>query len=165
MTRGVRELRKKDSEGLRLENFRQIACDGFADSSMRTSQAMAWYKGHLFVGTGRGYLRPLGRSAQALEARPGLSRLTERLQGQSSRSQEAGTQIWRLDPRTDEWKQVYVTPWVVGTDGREHPRDRSARARAIFKGKSDPELALYFGVGSLEGQATLIRSIDGEMFE
>ncbi|MGH8058348.1 MAG: hypothetical protein ACREOH_14115, partial [Candidatus Entotheonellia bacterium] len=125
---------------------------------------MAWYKGSLFVGTGRGPLRPLGLSEHALQARPWLSRFHAKLQGQRDRDDEAGSQIWRFDPRTEQWTQLYLTPWVVGADGRQNPRDRGVRARAVFRGMSDPEPALYFGVGSLEGQVIILRSIDGVTF-
>jgi len=166
MTIDTGEKLRQGLGGLSLEDFRQIPCHGFSNSSMRISQAMAWYKGYLFVGTGRGPIRPLGLSSQKLEEeRPGLSRLTARLQNQGDRDQESGTQIWRLDPRSEEWKQVYITRWVLGIDGREHPRDRSVRARGIFKGKSDSEPALYFGVRSMEGQVVILRCIDGLRFE
>jgi len=94
-----------------------------------------------------------------------MYQLHKRMQAQQTKSLEAGTQIWRFDPCHETWEQVYVTPWVIGTDGQEHPRDRGVRAQAVFQGISDPEPALYFGVGSLEGQVVLLRSIDAERFE
>jgi hypothetical protein len=81
MIPGPREQRMNMSGGLRLEDFRQIRCQGFANSSMRISQAIAWYKVYLFAGTGRVPLRPLGLSLEALAERPVLSRLTARLLG------------------------------------------------------------------------------------
>jgi hypothetical protein len=66
------------SEGLSLEDFRLVPCEGFEDSSIRTSQAMAWFRDHLFVRTGRGPLRPMGLSPEALEEYPLLARLAER---------------------------------------------------------------------------------------
>lgn len=155
--------------GLVLENFHQVPCKSLADSSARTSQAVVWYKGYVFVGTGRrplithSILRPL-LSQGGHGGRPWMSRLTAKLETHSSRDQEAGTQIWRFDPRNKQWKQVYETPWVVGAGGQEHPRDRSVRAGAVFQGKSDQEAALYFGVGSMASQVVILRSIDGETF-
>ena len=153
------------SGGLSLEDFRLVPCEGFEDSSIRTSQAMAWFQDHLFVGTGRGPLRPMGLSPEALEEYPVLARLAARRRSRRTREQEAGAQIWRFDPRTDTWEQVYESPWVIGLDGSECPRDRSVRARAVYQGTSDASPALYMGIGSMEGQVVIVRSGDGDSFE
>ena len=126
---------------------------------------MAWFQDHLFVGTGRGPLRPMGLSPEALEEYPLLARLAARRRSRRTREQEAGAQIWRFDPRTDTWEQVYESPWVIGLDGSECPRDRSVRARAVYQGTSDASPALYMGIGSMEGQVVIVRSGDGDSFE
>lgn len=165
MARKHSQWQETQSAGpLAIDDFRQIECSGFANSSIRTSQAMTWYKGYLFVGTGGGPWRPMGLSHEALVERPLLSHLATKLQEQRRSEREVGTQIWRFDPRNEEWKEVYTTPWIVGINGEELPRDRGVRARAVFQGKADAEPALYFGVGSMEGQVVILRSSDGETF-
>jgi hypothetical protein len=138
---------------------------GFNEST-RTSQAAIWFRGALYVGTGRAPLGFMGRYT----ARQGASQLAGQGRFGSMRPdaggrEEDGAQVWRFDPATGEWTLVYDSPLQEGRDGKIRARDRSIRAAGIYQTSIDAEPALYLGVGSLERQVVFLRSVDGLRFE
>ena len=157
---------ESESKTLVLTDFRLLATPHF-NESIRTSQAMVWYKGWLYVGTGRAPLGFLGRytASAGRNNSGGLFGSRRQYDAESGGRDEDGAQIWRFDPVTEIWELVYDSPLVTGRDGKLRARDRSIRASAVYQTEIDPEPALYFGVGSLEGQVVFLRSIDGVNFE
>ncbi|MEO0421924.1 MAG: hypothetical protein AAF184_06295 [Pseudomonadota bacterium] len=149
--------------GLQLEDFELIDLPPW-NSATRTSQAALWYKGALYVGTGRAMLGFMGRYT----ARQG-SGLQDQgrfgsMRADTGGNDDEGAQIWRYDPTTREWKLLYDSPMVEGRDGTTRVRDRSIRAGGICQAKGDKEPVLYMGIGTLEYQCVFLRCEDGENF-
>ena len=143
---------------LRAENFTKIASGGFGDHTSRIVQAMAWFKGALYVGTGGRSLNPMGLSDAAMEKLGPFARAAI-----SSGAAPAGASIWRHDPPTGAWTRVFEAP-LMDHLGRQVPRDRNIRASLVWREAGGTE-ALYFGVSAMKGRLRLIRTVDGLTFE
>lgn len=166
VTKFMLEIPNRSRE-LILMDFRQLATPDF-NASIRTSQAMIWYKGWLYVGTGRAPLGFMGRytataKSSSLNCEPSPSRRI--YDAESGGRDEDGAQIWRFNPVMEDWELVFESPLVRGRDGKFRARDRSIRAAVVCQTEIDPEPTLYFGIGSLEGQVVFLRSIDGKNFD
>lgn len=75
-------------------------------------------------------------------------------------------QIWRYDPERQQWRQVYISPLIIGLMGQPVPREIGYRGMSVFEGPSDPGPALYVAAWS-PARAQLpvmLRSLDGEEF-
>ncbi len=153
--------------GLRFENFRQICENGFGDGHNSFAHSMVWFKNHLYVGTTRSnfcviqvqkYFRDLNLAVWPIVEGP---RDVEGLYTLDRRSQ-----IWRYDPIGQSWKQVFIAPMVMGTEGEEVARDMGYRAMAVVQGESDAEPALYVAswAPSRSPGPLILRSEDGENF-
>ena len=149
---------------LRREDFRLVMTGGFGDHTCRIAQAMAWFRGALYVGTGGRSLNPLGLSDTALERLGPLARAAL-LRGQAGAADAApgGASIWRLTPDDGRWTKVFQTP-MVEIAGRPVPRDRNIRASLVMT-EPDGAEALYFGVSAMKGRLRLIRTQDGLTFD
>lgn len=138
--------------------FTCIARDGLGDHQATIVQAMAWFRGRLWVGTGGRSLNPMGLGAAGL-ARMGpladLLRERDRLRGRAP----VGARIWAFDPASGDWERVFASPLEPGPDGAPVPRDRNVRGAIVLDG------ALWMGASSMRGQVTLLRSVDGHAFE
>lgn len=151
--------------GLTLADIHLLPLPQFNEST-RTSQAAAWYKDYFYVGTGRALLGFMGRYT----ARQGARGLFDQGSFGAERPdtggrEEDGAQLWRYDPRTGEWTLMFDSPLTTGRDGKTRARDRSVRSIGIYQTESDPEPAMYLGLGSLERQVVFLRTVDGENFE
>lgn len=140
-------------DGLTLADFRKLSSPP-CNPAIRISQSMAWYRDALYVGTGRGLLRGPLRTDKAW-----------RRQRSADVSLDAfGAEVWRFEPPSKRWRQVYSSPLVASAISERHARDRSIRAQVVWQGTDDEAPALYLAAGSLEGQVILLRSSDGEVF-
>jgi hypothetical protein len=137
------------------------------NESTRTSQAVIWYKDRFIVGTGRAPLGFMGRYTASRGGKEGLSDQGDfgAARADTGANETDGAQIWSFDPATNKWTHLFDSPLVEGLDGVTRARDRSIRAAFVYQTESDPEPALYLGVGSLERQVVFLRSIDGVNFE
>ena len=154
--------------GLKFPNFSKICENGFGDGHNTHAHSMAWFKDHLFVGTTRSLLCALklhrcieewGLEVWPIECPDDVEGLYEQVDRRS--------QIWRYNPVTEEWRYVYQSPMVVGSEGGMVPREMGYRHMMVFQGESDSQPALYVAStcpGRAPG-ALILRSEDGETFQ
>jgi pimeloyl-ACP methyl ester carboxylesterase len=167
--------------------FERLEAAGFGDPHNTWMWSVAWFKGRLYVGTGReiqcislansdaagqtGDLK-IYPIAVAVGGCPDGQRLASSL----------GAEIWRFDPTTSQWQRVFKSPdeiyLGVGPDGEPWytARDVGFRGMLAFQEKDGTE-ALYVG-GVTSGSVydglpqftqgypppRLLRSLDGETF-
>lgn len=150
-----RDRKPVAESGLERQDFQCLPRPAF-NPAIRISQSMAWFRGRLFVGCGRGPLKQRGMG----QRRRWLA------QGAQGDLDRYGAEIWSFEPVRGTWNRVYQSPLVNQGNGG-HARDRSARASCVFPGPggTGTKPALYFAMGSLSGNVVLTRSCDGESFE
>lgn len=116
-----------------MSGFQRIAKNGFGDGLNAYAHSMAWFKGHLYVGTMRGNF-PL------MKARLPIS--FERCPVECPDDPyelDLRAEIWRYDPEKDLWERVFKAPWVKGSDGKKIPAYISFRGMVVYKGKDGQE--------------------------
>lgn len=147
--------------GLSRNDFRQITPNGFGDGHNSYPHSMAWHRDHLYVGVTRANMCMLKASKipkrfpfWPVECPDDLYELDMR------------ARIYRHDPVSGDWREVFRSPMIAGMNGSPIPRDMGYRGMAIFQGESDPEPALYVSTyASARGPgAMILRSLDGEEF-
>ena len=142
--------------GLHLDNFTQIAVQGFGDARNAYAHSMAWFDDRLYVGTTRDNLCLVSaRNPMKMKCWPVLCK-------NPPDPRDLRAQIWRYDPRTTQWEMVHLSPMIM-RDGNEVMRDIGYRGMAVFQGRSDSRPALYLSSWSATG-ARIIRSEDGRTF-
>jgi len=143
-----------DGDMLTADRFIAVASGGLGRESAITAHSMAYFRGHLFLGT---------TCPNPVEAKD-------------------APRILRYDFETGDWQTVYEAP-LVEPVGRQLvpdrtlgelstlrrgkvplPRHSGYRSMCVFQGKSDDEPALYVSTLSRSG-AEILRSADGETFE
>jgi hypothetical protein len=150
--------------GLGLADFRRICENGFGDAHNSFAHSMAWYKGHLYIGTTRSNFqmikiqttfRDLPLPMWPVEGPDDAEGLYRELDRRS--------QIWRFEPREGVWEEVFRAPLVMGLTNEDVARETGYRAMLVFQGASDPEPALYVASWAVSRSpgALLLRSLDG----
>lgn len=130
---------------------------------------MTWFENHLYVGTTRANLVLLnfikwndtGLAIWPVEV-PYKNHSPE------FEYRQARAEIWRYDPRTEEWERLYQAPIVINQEtGREMSREVGYRGMVVFRGASDTKPTLYVSNYARRGGGGLIilRSEDGKTFE
>jgi len=149
--------------GLGTGHFRRIAANGFGDPNNSYAYGYAWFDDHLFVGTNRNIL-VLARKRFRFEVPTAVWPVEV---PEDVDTLDLCGQIWRYNPRSDTWKQVYRSPMVPGLEGKTVPLGSGFRNMAVFQGRNDSTPALYtipscgsYGVGPV-----MLRCGDGEDFE
>lgn len=149
-------------QALAREDFSRIARAGFGDGWNHYAHSMAWFDGHLYVGTSRGILAmvkvnkpPPGLTFWPINSPDDVYELDRR------------AHIWRFSPRTGHWRKVYVSPIVTGRTGERVARDIGYRGCSVYQAPGDPAPCLYVCTwSSSKGVAPLIlRSEDGLHFD
>ncbi len=156
MTQTSAKKRKpvSDSPMLTADRFTVVASGGLGRELAITAHSMAYFRGHLYLGT---------TCANPVEAKD-------------------APRILRYDFDTGEWQTVYEAP-LTEPVGRQLVADRTLgdlstlrrgkvplprhsgyRSMCVFQGKSDDAPALYVSSMSRSG-ASILRSADGETFE
>jgi SAM-dependent methyltransferase len=150
--------------GLTTRNFRKISANGLGDPLNAYPHSMIWFKDHLYVGTTRANLHLLwftmGENVNRFSVWPvehPANPYDLDLRGQ----------IWRYNPHTEQWQQVYLSPMLMGSEGFEVPLSIGFRGITVYQGENDPEVALYCTTwASSKGPGPiLLRSLDGINFE
>jgi hypothetical protein len=155
------KLRENPASGLEQWQFTRIAMNGFGDPLNAYAHTMAWFKDHLYIGTMRANLcllkgrLPLPVTNWPVKCPESVFELDMR------------AQIWRYDPRGQEWEPVHVSPLLTGEGGEQVPREISYRGMTVFQGPDDPGPALYvttWGVPQKGQGPVVLRSVDGKGF-
>ncbi|MDP3938527.1 MAG: hypothetical protein Q8R92_10375, partial [Deltaproteobacteria bacterium] len=147
--------------GLELGNFRPVGVRGFGDPQNNYAHSMAWFKDCLYVGTSRNSLWLIQRRGKV--APPPEMECWPVQFPEPMPMDEMCAEIWRYDPRSDEWARVFKSP-LGERDGQPFPRDLGYRGMLVYQGRSDPEPALY--VAGISGSGmNLMRSVDGVNWE
>jgi SAM-dependent methyltransferase len=142
--------------GLRLNDCTQIAVRGFGDARNSYPHSMAWFDGCLYVGTTRDNLCLVNaRHPFKMKCWPVHCK-------NPPDPQELRAQIWRYDPRLEQWDMVHISPMIL-RNGNEVMRDIGYRGMTVFQGQRDPRPALYLSSWSATG-ARIMRSEDGRTF-
>ena len=123
----------------------QIAANGFGDPENSYAFSMAWYEGHLYVGTVRDMLAlvkaappkyPAGMMPWPVYVPEDIFELDLR------------AQIWRYDHANAAWDQVYASPLIAGPDGVKGPRDIGYRQMTVFTDPKSGKPALYIATAA-----------------
>ena len=147
--------------GFDREHFRQIAVRGLGNGENSYAHSMAWFRGRLYVGTMRNTLCLLKRSGRALP--PPTMECWPVIAEDPMPPERMRAEIWRYEPERNAWAMVYRSP-MIERDGGQVMRDVGYRGMTVFRGRSDPQEALYVSSASGTG-LRILRSLDGETFE
>jgi hypothetical protein len=133
---------------------------------------MAWFKDHLYVGTGRATLcfarqfLTLGQVSISNNIEVWPVEFPHAIYSPEFEHTQARAEIWRYSPLSNHWERVYQAPIIISTEGGEISRDFGYRAMVVFQGKSDPEPALYVATCArrLGPGPVILRSENGKDF-
>jgi hypothetical protein len=169
---------------LQFAEFERVVKGGFAESNNTWLWSQTWFKGKLYVGTGREIqcMSLLTSDVQQGTNIYPLSVLAGDCPAANVLSASLSAEIWRYDPADGSWLRVFKSPEniVVGTDEeggvRFSARDVGFRGMASFV-EPDGTEALYVGgvtSGSIHDVGEmfpngyppprLLRSVDGVNF-
>jgi hypothetical protein len=146
---------------LRGGDFHRIAERGIDDPLNSYPHTMAWFRDHLYVGTTRANM------ALLKVHNPAPLRCWPTNGPDDVYDLDLRAQIWRYAPGPGIWQRVFVSPRVVGTGGREVPREIGYRAMTVYKRPSTRLSGLYVGTWSparAERGPILMHSTDGVTF-
>lgn len=148
--------------GLAGQEFACIARNGFGDPGNAYCHAMGWFRDRLYVGTTRHTLFGCSPYDRGCEMDIWPVQVPDVPWEVDWRGQ-----IWRFDPETCRFENVFVSPMTPGSRGFDVPVNVGFRDMAVYQGRSDPEPALYItSWGSHMGAGpSLVRSFDGVEFE
>jgi hypothetical protein len=148
--------------GLREEDFRLTCLSGFGDGVNHYAHSMAWFEDNLYVGITRATMHANKINLPRPDLMPWPVDCPDNL-----REVERRTEIWRFNPRIEEWRRVYRAPMVMGRDKQEWPRYIGFRGMAVFQGKGDAKPCLYVSTWSplMTDPPDILRSEDGMLFE
>ena len=146
---------------MRRRDFKRVAQGGFGDGLNAYAHSMAWFDGHLYVGTTRGnfpFMKarlPIGMDVWPVECPEVPFDLDMR------------AEIWRYAPRDDRWERVFKAPTIIGSHGKPIPRELGLRGMVVYDGRADQPPALFVTTWSpARGPGPLVlRSEDGRHFE
>ncbi|HLV01218.1 MAG TPA: hypothetical protein VKZ59_08130, partial [Acidobacteriota bacterium] len=172
--------------GLELtrKEFTRIAGNGFGDRFNTWMWSMQWFKGRLYVGTGRAVQCATFATAAA---QSGIPALYPPIVGDCTDEPEdlpLAAEIWRYTPETKTWDMVYKAPETIpiawdenGQPTKFTARDTGYRGMAVHR-ESNGQEALYVAATTsssifdnlpqYQGQGfpppRILRSVDGENF-
>lgn len=155
------------------EDLVTAAPQGFGDRQNSITWSMAWWKGHLYVGTGRStQCQQVATMAIYLPfvTYPPLE--ADIACASSPQDLSLQAEIWRWTPETATWQRVFQSPNDVpipGHDGKFVARDIGFRGMTIFTEADGTEALYVSGVSSRSFNAgvappRILRSTDGETF-
>jgi hypothetical protein len=170
-----------------LAGFERIAVNGFSQLGGSSSNAwawtMKWFKGKLYVGTGRQVLCTtlLSNDIQTGTNVYPLAQLDDLCPTIADYPDRLAAEIWSYAPDTKEWRRVFQSPLTIpyGVDGngatKFTARDAGFRGMAVFTEADGTEVLYVGGVtsgavfGNLPPFSTqgffpprLLRTVDGE---
>jgi hypothetical protein len=121
---------------------------------------MAWFDGHLYVGTTRGNFPlmkrrlPISMDVWPVECPEDPFQLDLR------------AEIWRYSVAEDSWERTFKSPIIQGSDGRPIPRELGLRGMLVHQATPSEKPALFVSTWSpARGPGPLLlRSEDGRKF-
>lgn len=155
------------------QDFRSIAPQGFGDRQNSYAWSMAWFKGKLYVGTGRAtqcvQMATLSLFYPFLHYPP-LDPDVECTPDKTDLPLQA--EIWRWTPETGTWERIYQSPNDVpipGVAGKFVARDIGYRDMLVFTEPDGTEALYVSGVSARSmypgiAPPRILRSIDGVTF-
>lgn len=148
--------------GLREDDFWLTNESGFGDAHNNYAHSMAWFEGRLYVGTTRSTFAMIKSAKPTPDLSPWPVECPDDLYDVDRRAE-----IWRYDPRLDEWIRVYQAPWVWGRNQRDVPRYVGFRGMTVFHGKSDSKPCLYVSTWApaMAEPPDILRCENGSDFE
>jgi hypothetical protein len=169
-------VRPSGAQPLQAQDFRTIASQGLGDRQNTIPWSMAFFRGALYVGTGR---------ASFCITSASLDYWMQRLHGYpperpdvectpDARDLPLQAEIWRYRPEEAVWDRVYQSPEDVPLDGEPGsfvPRDVGFRGMTVLVEPDGTETLYVGGVSarSLFGPKLppprILRSTDAETFE
>ena len=141
--------------------FRRIAVNGFGDPLNAYAHTMAAFDGRVYVGTTRANLcmvkvnNPSAMRVWPTECPPDVDDLNRR------------AEVWAFNCSDDTWQRVFVSPMVVGHEGRRVARDIGYRGMSVFQAPGDARPSLYICGWSPSRAArppAMLRSTNGRRF-
>ncbi len=147
--------------GFSQKDFNLVAYGGFGDGLNNYAHSMAWFNDHLYVATTRGNFPlmkkrlPIGMDPWPVECPEDPFELDLR------------AEIWRYNPRIDEWTRVYKAPVITGSHGKPIPRELGYRGMLVYQADENDVPALFVSTWSpAKGPGPLLlRSEDGKNFK
>lgn len=143
--------------------FAPIAVRGWGDGWNAYVHSMAWFEGHLYCGTFRAHLCFKQRQK---ENGPQFPVWPIECPADLFTTVDLRAQIWRFNPMTSGWQEVYRSPMITNKEGRLVERECGYRGMAVVQGRGDAKPTLYVlpftrsqSVGPI-----LLRSEDGVTF-
>lgn len=148
--------------GLALSNFRLTNRSGFGDGLNHYAHSMAWFEDNLYVGITRATMHANKLNRPRPNIKPWPVDCPEDIY-----QVERRTEIWRYNPRLDQWRRVFRSPMTDGRDGRPWPRYIGLRGMAVFQGASDHKPCIYVSTWTplVTDPPDILRSEDGLTFE
>ncbi len=164
------------SQMITTDDLVPAAEQGFGDRSNSYPWSVKWFKGKLYVGTGRDFY--CVQQATIVRWLPQFSFLYPPANPDfhctpNPQDLPLQAEIWGWTPETDSWERVYQSPADVpkpGNPGELMARDTAYRTMAVFT-EADGTEALYVGAVSSESfnpgvpPAKILRTTDGITFE
>jgi hypothetical protein len=153
------------SAGLHPGQFRRIAEGGIGDGGNSYPHAMAWFNGHLYVGTTRHVLVLLHKRAEDLQKWPVFPIRTAK--GNPYNEFDFRSQVWRYHPPTNTWENVYRAEMSPIPDGKPIPDFQGVRNMMVWQrpGESKPCLCLLTWSPVKGPGPMIVRTHDGTNFE
>ncbi|HEU0198069.1 MAG TPA: hypothetical protein VFQ88_12775 [Nevskiaceae bacterium] len=151
-----------DRVGLEAADFRLTNASGFGDGNNSYAHSMAWFEGHLYVGTTRGVFAMMRTNKPVPNFKPWPTEVPD-----SPYKVDRRAEIWRYTPATSGWDLVYRAPWVIGRTIAQVPRYIGFRGMTIFQSPGDAKPCLYVSTWApREAEPPdILRSEDGVTFE
>lgn len=172
--------------GLELtrREFERIAANGFGDRFNTWLWSMQWFKGRLYVGTGRAVQCATFATAAAQSEIPELYPPIVGDCTEEAKDLSLAAEIWRYTPETRSWDMVYRSPESIPLEWDENgqpthftARDTGYRGMTVHRESSGEEVLYVAATTSSsifdnlpeyqqEGfpPPRILRSVDGENF-
>ena len=117
-------------------DFRLTCLNGFGDGWNQYAHCMAWFGGRLYVGTSRANMAGMRLAGGQARIRPWPVQCPDDIYDLDRRAH-----IWEYTPETEQWKQVFRSPVVSGSNGRDDvPSYIGLRGMAVFQAPQDLSL-------------------------
>jgi hypothetical protein len=172
-----------DAQPIAAEQMAEAAVQGFGDRDNSQPWAMAWWRGKLYVGTGRSTYC-LQSATLAYFYQDSADSLYPPQDAEVACTPDPHdlplqAEIWRWTPETNQWEMLYRSPADVPIQGtspvKYTARDVGYRGMLVFREADGTEALYVSGVTSRAAQGVgamgpvppprILRSTDGETFQ